>query len=165
MKQISEIANKAMAMAVTPAKNRPLSSSELSEVQAKIVGYFFLRLRDFDPERFDRQYPSVNAKSAARRINAPFVKDWTSEYIDDGFAKLKRARQADSEVLKFWVIDDVIGFILNGGHKKTDVVAAGMYTEFKDRDQPKQLVDEKQIHRRRKVASNEIDNMKSMLGL
>jgi|GEM_PF-2488232 len=143
----------------------PMGADQLTDNQRKAVAYTFARLKMITPQQYDLLMPDDKTEGLVKKEFTPHLMNFHKDQIDIGLDAFHRLRQQGDSDYRFLDIDKIVGLIITGGKAPSEVSRAGMYTEFKDRDEPKQLTDEKQVHRRRKVASSEIDNMKSMLGL
>lgn len=87
------------------------------------------------------------------------MKNWSREFINAGFAKIKKHRQENPEAWRFWVIDEVIGFIQHGGAAGESCAPAGIYREVRP---SRILEDHRTKHRRVAAGESALENLRGM---
>lgn len=140
-------------------KNQALTSADMTKPQSDAVVYFFQMLKALDPDRFASLYPDEKTEKVVMRTNARYIMDFTKEAIDKGFHEIRLARQAADmpKDLRFWKIDQIIGWVKSGGMVSGG--QAGSYKIFK----PGLPVTEEVKAKRDNAALGALDEMKAML--
>jgi hypothetical protein len=92
-------------------RGKPIGSDQMTPDQAKLVGYFFFRLKACDPIEYDRMMPDPKTEAIIKREYAGYILSLNREKIDRGFAYWHDRRQAGDPDYRFMNIDRLLGLV------------------------------------------------------
>ena len=133
-------------------RGRPVGSDSLDKDQARLVGYFFFRLKACDPIEYDRMMPDPKTEAIIKREYAGYIAGLTRDKIDRGFAHWHERRQAGDSDYRFVNIDRLLGLI----NEASQGVAAHKYFL------PSPVETQEQIAERKAVGRQRMESIKAL---